>query len=963
MNAGLLTERFVPLAVALGIGAAILVSGSGVAAAGEPDTDSQAASSSEQADAAPTGHTENDLGRQTGSDPDVTLPVGGLQGSMTTRVAEDEDDVGVLPSPESESPEVSGPEGFDEEQHSPESAIDADLTPRGEPSSIPASRDRSAPGPVADSLPATGLGNNEPSAPIVSTRSDTAADPSAGRDFTAAAAARESARKQPPVVEAGDSGSEFFTRLAAFFDNQTPQISPTQTGQGPSGQVSGLLNAVDPDSARLTFTVDEEPTYGSAAVSPDGTWTYVPDPEAAATGVTDSFRVKVSDAASGFAIHGLAGLVHLLTFGLFGTRGDSSVGTVMVNVTPVATDNMPPTASYNVIATNPVTGVATVQVTGGDPDGDPLSYSAPAVTLKGAVTIDGTTGTLTYVPTPDARHAAARLDAAQADTTDELTVTVSDGRGGVATVAISIAISPANTAPTGVPVIMAVDPVTGTVTGTVTGSDSDGDALSYSGTTNTAKGTVTVTAAGSFTYTPTATARQNAGAPGATPADLQDSFTVTIADGYGAVTPVTVVVAVTPGQQSPPVPGQLSPDALALEGFFRVPTGPLSGSAYANLAYGGMAMATRVVDGERRFFLTGHRYANDPLIELIAPESLGRSADAAPVATLFRYWGDIYDGQKVTADEPRGSEPNANWTEGLLWDEAAQRLLWSYGNWYAASGANNPVLGATTLGDDGTINVQGPWRTSADSQQTRSFAVHLTPAVSAAAGGATLGLGGKLQSINATASWGISLHGIELPADDLPAGSTISANTLASHPIAPTEQRGQRTPDYEVARNLDGSLDAAGTQPAVGGVGYWTELDETTGAVFVTTGTSNTLVYAGGQASGLIWYGPDFEHGVRDGTGSIGTGNHAQFYRPVLWLVSEDDVIASAEGRLEPHEVNPYATIDLVASFSELAFLNGLSAGQPVFVEEEGRLYVPFPGGVTDGQAPYPIVVVFSVSA
>ncbi|MEI6253124.1 MAG: hypothetical protein WCP30_09990, partial [Mycobacteriaceae bacterium] len=487
--------------------------------------------------------------------------------------------------------------------------------------------------------------------------------------------------------------------------------------------------------------------------------------------------------------------------------------------------------------------------------------------------------------------------------------------------------------------------------------------LSYGAPATTAKGSIAINAtACSFSYTPTAAARQNAAAPGASDADRRDSFTVTVADGHGGAVTAAVVVAVSPAEQPPPAAGQLRPADLAFEGFFRVPTGQLGTGKYATLAYGGTAMTSRVVDGQRHFLLTGHRYANDPLVELVAPANLSDTPGSAPVATLYRYWGDIYGGRKVTADEPDPTQANTNWTEGLLWDDANQRVLWSYGNWYAAQRVNNPVLGATVLGTDGSTTVQGPWRTTAESQQTRSFAVFLSSAVSAATGGATLGLGGKMQSINASASWGPSLHVIGSATGD--PSTPITARTLISHPISPTSRRTPRAADYEVARNPDGSLDSAGTEPPVDGVGFWTELDETTGAVFVHTGSDarSALVYSGGQASGLIWYGPDLEYGVADGRGYNGKGNHAQAYRPVLWFVSEADVVAAAEGRLTPEQVNPYATVDLITQFPELSFLSGLSAGQPVFAEDEGRLYVPFAGGTTDGREPYPLIAVFSIA-
>ncbi len=521
----------------------------------------------------------------------------------------------------------------------------------------------------------------------------------------------------------------------------------------------------------------------------------------------------------------------------------------------------------------------------------------------------------------------------------------------------------------------------GVVTGTLSPADPDGDALRYAVTTAPEHGSATVGADGGYSYTPD---------PSIAATGALDSFAVTVDDSAGGLhfhglaglvnaltfglvgtsghtATTTVSVTVDPfGGPPPTAAGRLTPADLSFAGFFRVPAGPLADLPYATLAYGGTALASRVVTNdlgqdERHFFLTGHRYANDPLVELVAPGALGGTPGDAPVAELVRYWGDVYDGRKVTAEEPSGSQANANWTEGLLWDEAGRRLLWSYGNWYAAGHQNNPVLGATVLGADGSITVTGPWRTTAESQQTRSFAVLLSEAVSDSTGGAALGLGGKLQSINGAASWGPSLHVIDWPPAD--SATPVQARTVASHPIAPTQQRTPRAADYDVARNPDGTPDTAGTLAPVDGVGFWTELDETTGAVFVRTGSGDrsALVYTGGQATGLVWYGPDSEYGVADGRGYTGKGNHAQDYRPVLWLVSEADLVAAAQGRLQPWQVNPYLTVDLTAAVPELAAFQGVSAGQPVFAADEGRLYIPFTGAF-DGGEPYPVIAVFTVA-
>ncbi len=168
-----------------------------------------------------------------------------------------------------------------------------------------------------------------------------------GSEKSFSPASRTAPLKSIPAAAQRTSAVVRAARSAKPFTNQTPQSSPIQTGQSPDGVVSGTLNAVDPDGDRLTYTVTSPPAHGTATVALDGSWTYTPAQAVLATGVTDSFRVNVSDAGNGFAIHGLAGLIHLLSFGLFGNRGDSSTATVSVVVTPTdAPPDQPVVSDY-----------------------------------------------------------------------------------------------------------------------------------------------------------------------------------------------------------------------------------------------------------------------------------------------------------------------------------------------------------------------------------------------------------------------------------------------------------------------------------------------------------------------------------------------------------------------------------------------------------------------------------------
>ncbi len=382
IKAGPFVGRVGPLAATLGIGLAVMAGGTGTAAADSVTPD---ASSAMERPTQPV-----DAGRLRGNrDP-------GVRGALARSV----------------------------------SAPTARVTSR------PVRPSRSELAPVAALVPGIG----DATAPPV----DVVPPAPARRENSAAVALAESTVPQPLSAHAvaTDPISSFFRGVSAFFNNQTPQLRPTQTTQSAAGVVTGLLNAVDPDSPRLSYTIAEGPTHGVAAVSPDGNWTYTPD-AAVAAGVTDSFRVTVSDAPSGFAIHGLAGLLNLLSFGLIGSRGDSSTSPVAVIVAPFTPANRAPVVSTPVVGTpNALTGVVTGIVSATDADGDTLTYSAPTTTAKGAIIINAGTGAFTYTPTVAARNTAAAPGATAADRADGFTVTVVDGRGGTASTAVTVAVSP-----------------------------------------------------------------------------------------------------------------------------------------------------------------------------------------------------------------------------------------------------------------------------------------------------------------------------------------------------------------------------------------------------------------------------------------------------------------------------------------------------------------------------------------
>src|SRR4029077_17622079 len=91
--------------------------------------------------------------------------------------------------------------------------------------------------------------------------------------------------------------------------------------------IVGTLTPDDPDSTAFTFTATK-PAHDEVEVSPNGTFVYTPD--ATYTG-EDFFDVTGSDASSGFHIHGLSGLLNVVTFGLLGESGHTYTRTISVS--------------------------------------------------------------------------------------------------------------------------------------------------------------------------------------------------------------------------------------------------------------------------------------------------------------------------------------------------------------------------------------------------------------------------------------------------------------------------------------------------------------------------------------------------------------------------------------------------------------------------------------------------------
>jgi hypothetical protein len=245
---------------------------------------------------------------------------------------------------------------------------------------------------------------------------------------------------------------------------------------------------LDPSSVSVTGG----PFNGSAAVNPNGTITYTPDPD---FNGSDSFSYEVCDTASA-----------------------CDTATVLITVTPV---NDPPVAADDAASTDedtPVTiGVLANDI---DPDGDVLSVNSVTQPANGTVVINPD-NTVTYTPDPGFHGA------------DFFSYEVCDPAQACDSATVTVLVASVNDPPVAADDSASTDedtPVTIDVLANDT--DADGDALSVDSVTQPANGTAVINPNDTVTYTPDPDFNGT------------DTFDYTVSDGNGGTDTATVTITV-----------------------------------------------------------------------------------------------------------------------------------------------------------------------------------------------------------------------------------------------------------------------------------------------------------------------------------------------------------------------------------------------------------------------------------
>ncbi|HZN80899.1 MAG TPA: beta-propeller fold lactonase family protein [Mycobacterium sp.] len=161
----------------------------------------------------------------------------------------------------------------------------------------------------------------------------------------------------PPLAELVFAA---FRRLQSTFFNKTPTARPVQTSQAASGVLTGNVNAADADGDPLTYKVTRPAAHGTVAVSADGTYTYTPGDDFAASGATDTFVVTISEANGASHLHGPADLfnrlLRIISIGLFDPPDASTIQREITVHASVVTTNIPVGKFPHDPSVRPVTG-------------------------------------------------------------------------------------------------------------------------------------------------------------------------------------------------------------------------------------------------------------------------------------------------------------------------------------------------------------------------------------------------------------------------------------------------------------------------------------------------------------------------------------------------------------------------------------------------------------------------------
>ncbi len=260
------------------------------------------------------------------------------------------------------------------------------------------------------------------------------------------------------IVNDGELDSQIAdVEIAIASVNDVPSADPANLSTSEDELLSGVLTGSDIDGDVLTFNLSEAADDGVVSVNPDGSFTYLPNPDFFGS---DIFTFTVSDGAS------------------VSTASEVSVSVIPVNDAPTVE-----AGSVDLFED----AFASVLLVGEDVDGDDLSFEVVSQPSFG--TLSGALPTVEYTPELDFFGV------------DFIEFRAYDGSEYSEIVRFDFNVISVNDTPVANPDNFEFDEDTD-LAGNLTGSDVEGTALSFALVTDAINGTVSINVDGSFSYTP-----------------------------------------------------------------------------------------------------------------------------------------------------------------------------------------------------------------------------------------------------------------------------------------------------------------------------------------------------------------------------------------------------------------------------------------------------------------------------
>jgi len=341
------------------------------------------------------------------------------------------------------------------------------------------------------------------------------------------------------------------------------------------------------------------------------------------------------------------------------------------------------------------------------------------------------------------------------------------------------------------------------------------------------------------------------------------------------------------------------------------------------------ALSGRKVGSDINLFICGAQAETgwpDPVYEI-------KYNGVGNVTTLVTNWWDVTNGQRVGAANPKP-------IRGLLWDEVASQLLWTYMDQYNVGGDWNPSVGSSVLAP-GLVTAYGPWRTSLFSGFTAGYLMPVPAASQSTLQGRIL-CGAPIGSGNAGSPWGVASSAFNVPSNSTPPDGyndghvTITVKNLIYSDISNKQSRPNDVDDCGWTHY--GEPDSFGDQPQLnpvqdgtgctphgekcgvqfGQVAVFTAVDNVGASVWINGASKQGVVFIGQLARTVAslsgsyppdgrchqWYGPaqvfgSFKmcaHGQNDTRyGNEATGPGTVSMQSLMWIYNPADLLLVAQ--------------------------------------------------------------------